>query len=283
MSHSVKVTWENRLGDIGEDIIKSRLRRFSIPSKYDRDVGIDFYCELLEDDSPSLSFYVQAKGTEHFDDNWGASVKKTTIIYWLSRPFPVFLIVYDENSSDCSWKSIEDLRYELFEKLSKSDSATIYVRIDKQEALEKGRGKNNKFIEKIKEGQRSIEQFRGRPLFKGEGYVRYVPDPPRSEFEVRSVKENIRGSLYSLLIYYLFQQRDLKNAYLLGEFLTKFDRSHYNHFVWFGQINKELRRETEARKSFEEALRIGEGDKRFPKELMKQIIARIKKDIESCG
>ena len=282
MSRSVKVTWETRLGGIGEDIIKSRLRRFSMPSKYETDVGIDFYCELLEDDSPSLPFYVQAKGTEHFDDNWGASIRKTTVIYWLSRPSPVFLIVYDENADKCHWQSIEDLRYSLFEKLSKADSETIYLRIDKQNALEKGKDENKEFIKKIKEDQRLIEQFWGRPRFKGEGYVKTVPDPPRSNLEARLIKENIRGSLYSLLIHYLFQQRDLKNAYPLAEFLTRFDRSHYNHFVWFGQINKELGRKGEARKSFEEALKICERDKKWPKESMKQIKVQIREDIESC-
>lgn len=282
MSHNVKVPWETRLGDIGEGEIKSRLKYFSIPSKYDRDVGIYFYCELLEDDSPSLPFYVQAKGTEYFDNNWGASVKKSTIIYWLSRLFAVFLIVYDEKSGDCYWMSIEDVRYSLFEKLSKAHGETIFLKIDKLQVLEKGRDKNAKFVEKIKEGQRSIEQFRGRPLFKGEGYVRIVPEPPRSEFEVRSIKENIRGSLYSLLIHYFFQQRDLKNAYLLGEFLTKFDKSHYNHFVWFGQINKILGRTEEARKNFEKALEICERDRKFPRESMKQIIARIREEVESC-
>lgn len=282
MSHSVKVTWETRLGDLSEAVIKSRLGYFSLASKSHRDVGIDFYCELVEDDSPSLPFYVQAKGTEHFDDNWGASVKKTTITYWLLRPSPVFLIVYDENADKCYWQSIEDLRYSLFEKLSKADSETIYLRIDKQNALEKGRDENKKFIKKIKEDQRLIEQFWGRPRFRGEGYVRTVPDPPRSDREVRLTKENIRGSLYSLLIHYLFQQRDLKNAYPLAEFLTRFDRSHYNHFVWFGQINKELGRKAEARKSFEEALKICERDTKWPKESMKQIIAQIRKEIESC-
>lgn len=109
-----------------------------------------------------------------------------------------------------------------------------------------------------------------------------MPDPPRSEFEVRLCRENIRGYLYSLLIYYFFQRRDLENAYLLGEFLTKFDMSHYNHFVWFGQINKKLGRKAEARKNFEEALRICERDINWTNESMKQIVARIREEIESC-
>jgi len=101
LATSVKIPWETRLGDIGEDVIKSRLRYFAIPTKYERDVGIDFYCELLEKDSPSIPFYVQAKATEYFDKNWGASIKKRTTQYWLTRPFPVFLVVYDENNDEC--------------------------------------------------------------------------------------------------------------------------------------------------------------------------------------
>lgn len=282
MSHNVKLSWETRLGDIGEAEIKSRLSYFSLPVKYDTDIGIDFYCELLEDDTPGLPFYVQAKGSEHFDVNWGASVKKSTIIYWLLRPSPVFLIVYDENAGDCYWMSIEDHRYSLFEKLSKTHTKTIYLKMGRSHVLEKGRGKNNEFVRKIKEDLGSVELFRGRPKFKGEGYVRQVPDPPRSRIEFQRIKENIRESLYSLLIYHFFLQRDLENAYLLGEFLTKFDKSHYNHFVWFGQINKALGKKSDARKNFEDALKICERDKNWPRESIEHIIARIKEDIKSC-
>lgn len=282
MTYNVKVPWETRLGDVGEAEIRSRLSYFSTATKYSRDVGIDFYCELLEDGSPSTPFYVQAKGTDHFDDNWGAGIKKSTIRYWLQQPFPVFLVVYDENTKICYWMSIEDYRYDLIEKIFKTSSETIYLKMGKSHVLEKGKDKNGEFIRKIKEGLGSIELFRGRPLPKGEGYVKLVPDPPRSKIELLRIKENIRQSLYSLLIYYFFVRGDLENAYLLGEFLTKFDKSHYTHFVWFGQINKALGKKAEAKKWFEEALRICEGDPNWPRESMKQIIARIKKDIESC-
>ena len=172
MQYDVKVPWETRLGDVGELEIRKRLTYFSIPTKYTRDVGIDLYCELLENDSPTIPFHVQAKGTGHFDDNWGASIKKSTIIYWLLRPFPVFLIVYDENSGNCNWMSIEDYRYSLFKKISKTNSKTIYLQLDKSNILEKGRDKNDKFIRKIKEDLGSVKLFQGRPLFKGEGYCK---------------------------------------------------------------------------------------------------------------
>lgn len=283
MSYNVKVPWETRLADIGEDEIKIRLRYFSNPVKYARDVGIDFYCELLEDDSPGIPFYVQAKGTEHFDDDWGAGIKKSTITYWLLQSFPVFLIVYDENARECYWMSIEDHRYDLVKKMDKTSSETIYLKLDRSHIFERKRGENKEFIGKIKEDFRSVMLFRGWPLPKGEGYVKIVPDPPRSKAELRRIRENVRQSLYSLLIHYFFLRRDLKNAYPLCEFLTKFDKGHYNHFVWFGQINKALGKKAEAKKWFEEALRICQGDPNWPRESMKHIIAKIKKDIESCS
>lgn len=281
MTSSVKVPWEIRLGDIGEARIRSGLSYFSIPTKYERDVGIDFYCELLEDDSPSIPFYVQAKGTHHFDDNWGASVKKSTIRYWLQQSFPVFLIVYDENTGNSYWMSIEDYRYGLIEKILKPNSETIYLKMDRSHVLEEGKDKNDEFTRKIKEGVSSIELFRGRPLPKGEGYIKTIPSPPRSKIEFRRIKENIRQSLYSLLIHHLLRG-DLGNAHFLCEFLTRFDKSHYNHFVWFGQINKALGRKTEAKRSYDEALRICERDKNWPRESMEKIIAQIRNEIESC-
>jgi hypothetical protein len=43
LASGVKVPWETRLGDVAEAEIKSRLCYFSIQTKYERDVGIDFY------------------------------------------------------------------------------------------------------------------------------------------------------------------------------------------------------------------------------------------------
>ena len=96
MIRNVRFTWEQRLGNIGESQIKGRLSYFSSVTKIDDDIGLDFYCQLLEDDSPTNEFFVQAKGTEHFDDNWNASIRKSTLVYWLWKPNPVYLVVYDE-------------------------------------------------------------------------------------------------------------------------------------------------------------------------------------------
>lgn len=281
MSSSVKVAWETRLGKIGEAEIERRLACFSIPQRYDIDVGIDYYCELLKDSSPSTPFYVQAKGTKHFDNKWGQSIKKPTIMYWLQQAFPVFLVVYDDNNDSCYWMSIEDLRYTLLEKVSKTEAETIYINMDRSHILEKGEGKNNEFIKKIKDDLASIELFRGRPQFKGEGYVKAIPVPPRSRLELLRTRGNVRKYLYSLVLFYM-KINDLETLYTLCDFLTKFDKSHYNHFVWFGVINRLLGNKEQARRSFEEALGICERDKTWPRESMEKIITQIKREIESC-
>lgn len=286
MPSKVKVPWRQRLGVIGESEIKKRLSYFSIPTKPELDVGIDFICELIEDDSPSSKyFFVQAKGTEHFDDDWARSIKKSTVMYWLQQPFPIFLVVYDENSGNCYWMSIEDNRNSLIEKM-RTDSETIYVKMDRSHMLKKGKNKNDELIRKIREDMASVNLIRGHPQFIGEGYVKRRPIVYLSKGAIVNIKGNIRISMLYLITHYLLNN-DIKNAYPLCEFLTIFDKSHYDHFVLFGSMNKILGKREEAKKSYEEAIKICKRDKRWdilkkPSDpSIEEIIASIKKEMES--
>jgi len=275
----VKVSWAQRLGRVGEKEIESRLSYFSKTSRDEVDIGIDFQCELLEDDSPTLPFFVQAKGTEHFDDGWSGGIKKSTLLYWLLKNYPVFIIVYDDKSENCYWMSVEDQRYHLLQKISEKETKTVQVKLDKSHILERGKNRNQEFIQKVKDDLHSIRLFFGRPEPKGEGYVKKMPDPPRSVSEHVLIKENVRMGLYSLIQHYL-QKSDRKNAHLCCHFLSEFDKSHYNHFVWLGQINRSIGNYKEATSNFTEALRICQGDKKWPEDSMKRIIEFIKGEME---
>ena len=273
------IPWTTRLGTVGESAIKSRLAYFSNPTKYEEDVGIDFYCELIESDTPSIPFYVQAKGAEHFDSSWGRSIPKSTITYWLQQQHPVFLVVYDDKTKTCYWMSIEDHRYSLIQQIFTTVKDTIYVKMDKSNTLEQTRDGNELFIAKVHEDSFSIQLFRGRPQFIGQEYVKKIPSPPRSDAELHKIRETVRASLYSLVQHYL-RADDLKTAYTYCQFLAKFDIRHYNHFVWLGQIARTFGEVDIARESFEQALKICKADKNWPSDSMQKIIATIEKEMQ---
>ena len=275
MTSMPKVPWTVRLGDIGELEVKTRLVHFSIATKYDRDVGIDFYCELLTRGSPSTPFYVQAKGSQHFDKNWSRSIPKSSVLYWLGQAHPVFLVVYDDKANSCYWMSIENRRYDFLSRMS-STAHTIRIQMDRSQVME--RGANNAFIRQIKADTRSIMLWRGYPQWRGEGYVRRLPKPPRSEIEASRIKENVRKNMYSLIQHQLLVG-DLDGAYYCCDYLVRVDKSHYNHFAWLGQINALRGNKEAAKESFDEALRICERDKVWPRKSMMRLKEAIRYEI----
>jgi hypothetical protein len=286
-----KIPWSQRLGSIGESVIESRLKYFSNPMKPNYDVGIDFFCELLENGSPSLKFFlVQAKGSQHFDDKWGRSFDRQTIYFWLSQPFPLYIIVYDEVDKNCYWMSIEEQRNSLMRRLKTSDTKTVYITIDRTRILKQDR--NIEFVQKIKEDLESLNfrlnLARGTPQFIGEGYVRSIPIIYLPENLITNIRERIRISMNYLIQNYLLRN-DISNAYSLCEFLTKFDRGHYDHFVLFGDICELLGKREEACSSYSQAIKICEGDKNWNKlkkptdPSIEDIIATIEKKMRKLG
>jgi tetratricopeptide (TPR) repeat protein len=117
-------------------------------------------------------------------------------------------------------------------------------------------------------------------MFKGEGYVRQLPDPPRNQNELILIRENVCQSLYSLVRRCLIDN-DLQTAASYCEFLAQLDPTgHYNHFLWLGFINLQLGKKEIAKKNLEQALWICKEDKNWPKESMDPIIAQIEHLIE---
>ena len=288
MPSQVRVSWNTRLGDISEDEIKKRLKYFSLVSKFKTDIGIDFLCELVEDDVPSQKyFFVQAKGTQqHFDKSWGTSIKKRTVINWLNQPHTVFLIVYDEVNKNCYWMSIIEQYSKSWIKRIGTSSEKIYIKMDNSHILEDGKNKNDEFIRKIKEDSFIVGLSRGHPELLGEGYVRTIPLVSLSRDVMLNLKESIRINATYLIYDYLLK-KNLKDAYSLCEFLTRFDQSHYNQFELFGDLNGILGNKSKARKSYKQAIEICKRDKKWdirkaPSDpSIQEIIARIEKKIEN--
>jgi len=177
---------------------------------------------------------------------------------------------------------LEDHRYELLERVFKTDTDLLNLKFDRLHILEKGKDKNESLITKIKDDKVSIELFRGQPTFKGDGYVKQLPDCPRNEHELIQIRENIRQCLYSLICYY-DQHKNMDTVKFYCEFLAQFDPTgHYNHFVWLGQISLALGEKDIARKNFEHALWICENDPNWPKESMDNLKNQIRNLIKEC-
>jgi hypothetical protein len=84
-----KYTAEKQKGNIGEALVQYLLSDFCLVHKIDgsNDVGNDFICELIRDQSPTnLLFYVQVKYTKR-----KPFIKKETLEYWKTSPIPVFV------------------------------------------------------------------------------------------------------------------------------------------------------------------------------------------------
>jgi len=95
-----------------------------------------------------------------------------------------------------------------------------------------------------------------------------------------NLKETIRMNMYSLYQHYM-ANNDPASAYDLCLFLVKFDRSHYNHFMWLGDLEKRFGRKEPARKSYNEALNICERDKIWPRDSMERLKESIRRAMES--
>jgi len=286
------IPWNRRLAAVGESAIDHRLKYFSNPMKPDRnlEVEIDFYCELKADGIfPSKLFLVQAKGTEHFDDKWGRSFGKETIAFWLNQFSPVYIIVFDDVSKNCYWMSIEEKRDILMEKL-KSKTETIYLTVDKTKIL--GEDQNHEFVRQIKQDLESLEfrlnLMRGTPIFIGEGYVKKIPVVLLPDNFAMAIRDRIRQSMVYLINNYRIRG-DFQNAYILCEFLLRFDQGHYDHFVLFGQICKILNKKEAACLSYKKAIEICRGNKNW--DLRKKptdpsindLIASIEREMRDLG
>jgi len=167
-----------------------------------------------------------------------------------------------------------------------TSSETIYIKVDKSHALEDGRNKNDEFIRRIKEDSFIVGLSRGHPELLGEGYVRTIPLVSLSRDVMLNLKESIRINVTYLIYDYLLK-KNLKDAYSLCEFLTRFDQSHYNQFELFGDLNRILGNKSKARESYKQAIEICKRDKKWdirkaPSDpFIQEIIARIEKKIES--
>jgi hypothetical protein len=160
-------------------------------------------------------------------------------------------------------------------------SKAVSIEINKSQILNRGENRNRVFVSKVKTDMELLSLILGHPQF-GESYVRRLPVAYLSSAVRSRLQGNIRDSLNCLINHWSLEG-DLKKAYLLCEFLTKFDKAHYDHFYKFGKISKLMGNKAKAKKAFKEAISICRRDKNWNrlKKLSDPPIEKIIKTIEA--
>jgi len=268
MSEDKGITEGQRRAGSGESYVEARLKSFAqvLRPVHLFEYAIDFYCRLLQSGKPSNSIFgVEVKSTNHFNDRYSESIDKEILRFWLTQPFPVFVVVYEESSDSCYWISAEDNREEWVAKLqNEKKSATITI--DRSHLL--GKNQNAEFIQRIEENIIRVNAGRGIPQFISKGYERYaigyIPILRLSDEARENVRQTVR-----LGFNYLFSdsilRNDLQDAYNLCKLLADFDHGHYDHYLTLARICRELGKKEEARENYKRAIEVCKADPNWDK------------------
>lgn len=187
-----KIPRFRRVGKSGEHQIAAILDDFANVAVPEYDVGLDFFCELLENNLPTgKCFWIQVKTTEKFNDHWTQHVDKKDVKIWLTRFFPVFIILYEKSSDIAYWASVEDNRRKWVSKLD-DQNKTVKVVIGRSQILKKN-DENLEFKKIVKRDIVLANAIQGVPHMIGdEGYIRTIPVLQLSNIARKNVRHRVR-------------------------------------------------------------------------------------------
>src|SRR6185312_2368917 len=108
-------TDEQALGDVGETTVQLLFKKFGwtsdiIKSDYGEDIDGNVF---IDNSRTNLHFRCQVKSTKR-DSNYirelkngdySVSIDSTILRTWLTSFFPVFLVVYNEDTDTCYWSN----------------------------------------------------------------------------------------------------------------------------------------------------------------------------------
>jgi hypothetical protein len=135
MTKLPKRTKSQRIGASAADLLSSVFAEFCnvIPVPQDRDLGIDFICEVMQGEHPTGKlFNIQCKGKEEAKvegNSITVSIKVTTLNYWLLQSNPTFLIIVDCQNSTFYWSFPQDFLSSLNKNWQEQQTVSIPVPI----------------------------------------------------------------------------------------------------------------------------------------------------------
>ncbi|ACA98638.1 MULTISPECIES: DUF4365 domain-containing protein [Cyanophyceae] len=133
MSKLPKRIKSQKIGVSAADLLSSVFAKFCniIPVPQDRDLGIDFICEIMQGEHPTGKlFNIQCKGKEEVKVNGNsitASIKVSTLNYWLLQSNPTFLIIVDCQNNLFYWSFPQDFLGSLRKNWQRQKNVSIPV------------------------------------------------------------------------------------------------------------------------------------------------------------
>ena len=104
-----KRTNAQKIGESSADVFSATFTEFCtvIPVPQSRDLGIDFVCEVMDEEYPTgIVFNVQCKSKDEIcpqSETFSAQIQVTTINYWLIQNRPTLLFIYDRQEQKFFW------------------------------------------------------------------------------------------------------------------------------------------------------------------------------------
>lgn len=133
MTKLPKRTNSQRIGQSAAELLKSVFTKFCIviPIPQEVDLGIDFICEIMQEDHPTGKlFNIQCKGTEEAEVKGNSitfPIAVTTLNYWLIQKNPTFLIIVDCQNYIFYWSFPKDFLSSLNKNWQEQKTVSIPV------------------------------------------------------------------------------------------------------------------------------------------------------------
>jgi hypothetical protein len=131
-----KRTKAQRVGQSAADLFSAIFTEFCnvIPVPQDRDLGIDFICEIMQEEHPTgKRFNVQCKGKEEVQTEGNkiqVPIRVETLNYWFLQENPTFLIVVDCQNCIFYWSFPESFLDSLNREWQEQKNVSIPVPTD---------------------------------------------------------------------------------------------------------------------------------------------------------
>lgn len=235
------------------------------PVAADTDIGIDLYCETVENNTPFLHFWVQVKTgdsqikVQENGEKASFDFKVTHLEYWKRQPVPVFIFLLPTNSGQPNTIYIIDLTvWQINDGVIQKDHTTqrIYsnghLRVDHQEDASRFCEIQMPYTHVLLSAVQGIY----RPIPKvAEEYEQRILSNVRGRHSEKALDQIRRNCVYTLLDLLSLSPSRPDHTTIFANVLRAFkDDSHWENFYALGKYEEKCQNWKEAKQQYEKAL-----------------------------